>query len=186
MRSFVPFFSFVSFIFFSRTVFFFLPVHVSNKLAQSVLPLDVRLSLYPLIGIAHHGDQEINKHHHRHQHVNAEGELEEARRPFGLVRFYLEFCVRRLTEDGEEQQLDHVYGTYPDCKYVLITCLVKVSYKCARTYAKFMQSSLPLFRYMLTLLLLQTSRNESISSHTRYVCCNLHEFFDSSEKVQVS
>lgn len=122
--------SFVSsllFLFFfpSRTVFFLLPYHVSNKLAQSVLPFDVRLSLYPLIGIAHHGDQEINEHHHRHQHVNAEGELEEDRRPLGLVKFYLEIFVCRLAEDGEEQQLDHVHGTYPDCKYVLITCLVK-------------------------------------------------------------
>lgn len=78
-------------------------MHISNELAQSIFPLDVRLRLYPLIGIAHHGDQEINKHHHRHQHVNAEGELEEDGRPSGLQRFYLELFVGRLTEDGEEQ-----------------------------------------------------------------------------------
>lgn len=90
----------------SHSLFFFfvlLPVHISNELAQSIFPLDVRLRLYPLIGITHHGDQEINKHHYRHQHVNAEGELEEDGCPDGLHPFYLELFVGRLTEDGEEQ-----------------------------------------------------------------------------------
>lgn len=109
-----------------------LPVHISNKLAQSVFPLDVRLRLYPLIGIAHHGDQKINKHHHRHQHVNAEGELEENFRPKGLYWFYLEFSVCRLTEDGEEQQLDRENGIHTDCKYALNN----VSRKMSRVHAR--------------------------------------------------
>lgn len=88
--------------FFFPSVRLILPVHITNEFAQPVFPLDVRLRLNSLIGIAHHSDQEINKHHHRHQHVNAEGELEEDGRPIGLHHFYLELFVCRLTEDGEE------------------------------------------------------------------------------------
>jgi len=109
-------------------------VHVSNELAQSVLPLDVRLSLYSLVGIAHHGDEEINQHHYRYQHVNAEGQLEENGRPQGLHYLYLELFVRRLTEDGEEQQLDREYGIHPDCKYVLMH-LVRSFLYARRAYA---------------------------------------------------
>lgn len=108
-------------------------MHISNELAQSIFPLDVRLCLYPLIGITHHSDQEINKHHHRHQHVNAEGELEKDGRPFRLYDpFCLELFVCRLTEDGEEQQLDRVYGIHLDCKYALNN----VSRKVLRIYAR--------------------------------------------------
>lgn len=33
-----------------------LPVHISNKLTQSVFPFDVGLSLYPLVSVTHHGN----------------------------------------------------------------------------------------------------------------------------------
>jgi len=122
--------------FFSLSLFLssiLLPVHISNEFAQSVFPLDIRLRLYSLIGIAHHSDQEINKHHHRHQHVNTEGKLEENGRPRGLHIFYLELFVCRLTEDGEEQELDREYGIHPDCKYVLNNVSRKVSQKFSAT-----------------------------------------------------
>jgi len=143
-------------------------VHVSNELAQSVFPLDVRLSLYSLISIAHHGDQEINEHHHRHQHVNAEGELEENGRPLGLHCLYLELFVCRLTEDGEEQQLDREYGIHPDCKYVLMRLMRSFLYaRRAYTYARFSATA----QIHAKRCHYETSQKQSVSSHTM-VCCN--------------
>lgn len=40
-----------------RNTFAGLPVHISDQFTESVFPLNVRLRLYPLVGVAHHGDQ---------------------------------------------------------------------------------------------------------------------------------
>jgi hypothetical protein len=51
-----------------------------------------------------------------------------------LHGLYLELFVCRLTEDGEEQQLDCEYGIHPDCKYVLMR-LIKSFLYAQRAYA---------------------------------------------------
>lgn len=92
-------------------------MHVSYQFTESVFPLNVRLRLYPLISVAHHGDQQINQHHYRDQHVHAEGQLEEDRGPLRLIGLDFQLAVGRLAEDGEEQILEgeyriHLYWNY--------------------------------------------------------------------------
>lgn len=87
-------------------------MHVSDQFTETVFPLNVRLRLYPLISVAHHGDQQINQHHHRDQHVHAEGQLEEHGGPLRLIVLDLELAVGGLAEDGEEQVLEGEYGIH--------------------------------------------------------------------------
>lgn len=94
-----------------------LPVHVTDQFTEPVFPFNVRLRLYPLISVAHHGDQQINQHHYRDQHVYAEGQLEEDRGPLRLIELDPQLVVGSLAEDGEEQIFEgnhriHLYWNY--------------------------------------------------------------------------
>ena len=90
-------------------------MHITYKFTKSILPLNVRLGLDPLIGVAHHGDEEIDEHDHGHQHVDAEGQLEETGCPLGLILLDLELAVGRLTKDGEEEVLEREHRIHFHC-----------------------------------------------------------------------
>lgn len=40
-----------------RYTFAGLPVHVSDQFTEPVFPFNIRLGLYPLVGVTHHGNQ---------------------------------------------------------------------------------------------------------------------------------
>lgn len=78
--------------------------------------------LNPLIGIGHHGNQEVDQHNHRHQHINTEHNFEQIFRPIRLrsrlasVNFIdLRLLGIRLTEDSKEQQLEWRDWVHSDC-----------------------------------------------------------------------
>ena len=48
------------------------PLHVPNQFGQPELPLDVALLLDPLVGVAHHGNQEVDQDDYGHQEVGGE------------------------------------------------------------------------------------------------------------------
>lgn len=40
-----------------RYTFAGLPVHISDQFTEPVFPFNIRLGLYPLVGVTHHGNQ---------------------------------------------------------------------------------------------------------------------------------
>lgn len=92
-------------------------MHVTNQLAQSVLPLNIGLSLYALISVAHHSNEEIDEYDYRHQHVNCENEFEQICFPvLGKVPWSAKAVVRRLTKYRKEQQFHAFERAHLNCK----------------------------------------------------------------------
>lgn len=90
-------------------------MHTTYKFTKSILPLDVRLCLNPLIGVAHHGDEKIDQDNHGDEHVDPEGELEESSGPLGLIWLDPELTVSCLAEDREEQVLECEHRSHSHC-----------------------------------------------------------------------
>lgn len=90
-------------------------MHATNKFTKSILPLDVRLRLDPLVRVAHHGDEEVDQDDDRDEHVDPEGELEEPGGPLGLVRLDPELAVGGLAEDREEEVLEREHRSHFHC-----------------------------------------------------------------------
>ena len=83
-------------------------IHVANKFRSAELPLCVRLSLNTLIGVRHHGNEQVDEHDDRDHHINPENHLHDGFGKSGTqVHRWHEVWLHQ-SEQSEEQHLESV------------------------------------------------------------------------------
>ena len=68
--------------------------------------------LNPLIGVAHHSNEQVDEDNDGDQDVNGETDLEQLQGPIPNVVVHLEVLGSRQTKQGEEQALKHMQRSY--------------------------------------------------------------------------
>ena len=80
---------------------------------EMLLICDAKSSyLNPLIGVAHHSNEQVDEDNDGDQDVNGETDLEQLQGPIPNVVVHLEVLGSRQTKQGEEQALKHMQRSY--------------------------------------------------------------------------
>ena len=82
-----------------------IPVHVPDEFGQTELPLCVRVLLDPLVGVAHHGDQQIDEDDGGDQEVEGKDQLEQDQGPLLHVLVHPKVLRSGQPEKREEKLL---------------------------------------------------------------------------------
>lgn len=79
---------------------------------QVIIGLSLSANLDALVGVAHHGNEHVDKDDGGDEHVEAEDDLIEVEGPLGLGRLDAQIFGLRQAEQREEQELERVQRRY--------------------------------------------------------------------------